>query len=126
MGYFDQLLGGGAGASAGLGGGGPTPGGLMSPGMNPASLATLMAMSRGGPQLPVQARQVPGQAPMMNFPQGAGMQPNIMQMLMGMDPAKLRSMLGLGSSGLMGLFGGGGATGAPTSLTPGPGTGGLY
>jgi hypothetical protein len=155
--FFDKMNGGaGMGPGMGMSGGAA---GLTSPGMNPQSLAALMAMFGGGgvgggmggpmmagPQLPAlparggmggpampQIPPVPGPqaAPAAAMPaMPAAAQPNLMDMLTKMDPAKLQDLmakLGLGTPqsappmgdwsarpnpGLLsGLFGGGGGGG---------------
>lgn len=118
--FFDQMMGGPQfGGMAG-------PAALTSPGMNPNSLAALMAMQgrmgggmaggmpggMGGPQLPPPPGGpaggphpgAPAQMPQNNT--------NLMQMLMQMDPNKLKglaSMLGLGGAGAAGAAGAGAA-----------------
>ncbi len=141
--FFDKLGSGGAGMGPGMGAGASA---FTSPGMNPQSLAALMAMfgggggggggMMGGPQLPmpparqgggpvmpgIPAVQGPQAAPVTPMP-AAGAQPqgNLMQMLSKLDPAQLQALLaqlGMGGGGMMPGMGGGAG--------PGGGTGGLY
>lgn len=145
--FFDQTLGGGS------------PAGLTSPGMNPSSLAALLAMSGGGlgsmmgsgagagaaganpmpgPQLNPMAQRGGAPNPAGTAPQ-MPQQQSLLQMLMAMDPNKLKQLLG--GMGLGGIGGVGGsaapqpaATGMPMNLlssimpaqSPMGGTGGYY
>lgn len=147
MAFFNQMgggmpgmgMGGGMGGSMGLGGGAPSA--FSAPGMDPMTLSLLFRMQNAGSPaagnpLGMAAPQMPpppqmgggGMPPMMGGappaamgpPQG-GMMGGIMQMLAGMDPQRLRSMLGMLGGGM-----GGGAGAGPSSGMPGPGAGGLY
>lgn len=117
--FFDKAFG-------GLGGGGPAA--LTSPQMNPQSLAALMAMQNNSmaPALPAPPKPpaMGAPSPALQGPAPPPKQPDLMQMLMGMPPDRLKQMLGmLGIGGLGGApISGSGMPGAG----PGPGTGGLY
>lgn len=145
--FFDKM-GGGAGMGPGMGGMGGGAAGLTSPGMNPQSLAALMAMFSGGdggvmggPQMPMppgrpmgggsmvppipappQPQAAPPMGAMPAMPSAGGQQPNLMAMLAKMDPAQLQALLAkLGIGGGAGMMPGQGMGGMP-----GGGTGGLY
>lgn len=134
MAFFNQMGG-------GMGGGG-SPSAFTAPGMDPMTLALLLRMQNaggmggpgmvGGPQLPPPPTS-PGGGPGLPMMPGAGMPGGaagapgqtggggLLQMLAGMDPAKLKQMLGM-----FGIGGGGMMSGAGPGAAPGAGTGGLY